>query len=81
MDIQRYSTHYKASHDKQLTYDDLLFCKWIDTVEDIVLENTRFHLLELEDEMYMVNFENKMSADEMAHMVIVHFKEFCDFIS
>lgn len=78
---QRYSAYYKAYHDQSLTYDDLLFCQWIDKVEDIVLENTKFHLLDLEDEMYMVNFEEKMPAEEMARIVVKNFDAYMEFLS
>lgn len=76
----RYSAYYKAYHNQHLTYEDLLFCQWIDKVEDIVLENTKFYLLDLDDEMYMVNFEAKMPAEEMAHIVVNNFNAYCDFL-
>lgn len=81
MTTQRYSTYYKAFHEQHLDRDDLLFCQWIDKVEDIVLENTKYHLLDLEDEMYMVNFEGKMPAEEMARIVVKNFDAYIEFLS
>lgn len=62
----------------QLTPIDNSFCSWMDEVEKIVLEKTNFHLLDLDDEMYMVNFEDGTTPQQMANVVIKSFDSWVD---
>lgn len=61
-----------------LTPIDNSFCSWMDEVEKIVLEKTNFHLLDLDDEMYMVNFEDGTTPQQMANVVIKSFDSWVD---
>jgi hypothetical protein len=59
---------YRCREDgEEINYD---FAKWIDSIEDFVFAITSCFLLDLPDEMYMTNFENKMKWQEMAFQVV-----------
>lgn len=78
--METYSENYKKMYNMIITKQDEEFCRWIDEVEKIVIKNTNFHLLDLEDEEYMINFEKCMLPSEMASIVLEHFEEYKNFI-
>lgn len=78
--METYRSYYQMHHVGQFTSNDIKFCDWINNVGNIVLNTVGFHLLELEDEMYMENFENGMTSNEMACIVINHFEKFRDYL-
>ena len=70
----KYSEYFKSRQTEPLSAEDIKFCHWIDCVEKIVLRETKQHLLDLNDEMYMVNFEQGRKPSEMADIVIQSFR-------
>jgi hypothetical protein len=63
----KYSEHYKRS--TPVSEIDKKFIAWIDNVEDIILLQTGFWLLDLADQPYMLRFEEGVSAEMMADEV------------
>ena len=78
---QLYSEYYKSVHKMNMTNIDIKFCKLIDVVEELVMRETKFNLLDLDDEMYMINFEDGKTEMEMATIVINNFKAQCRFLT
>ena len=58
-----------------MTPEDEAFCIWMDSVEKFVHHKTNFYLLDLEDEMYRMNFEDGMTPKEMAFIVVDNFNK------
>ena len=71
-----YSENFKRLRKYKLSYNDEKFCKWIDLVEKIVFNETNFHLLDLKDDLYMINFQRRITPKRMARIVIKNFYEY-----
>lgn len=69
-----YSCNYIKNCNKNKIEIDHNFIQWINSVETQVLETLGYCLLDLPDESYFENFENKKSPNDMADYVI---KENC----
>ena len=76
----KYSEYFKSKQTTPLSTMDRNFCKWIDTVENLVVKKIHFHLLDLNGEMYMEHFEDGTTPEQMAHIVLKSFDSWVDFI-
>lgn len=56
------------------------FCEWLDEVEDIVLEETGYNLSSLPDQSYREYFEDSVSAETVAEIVIGDLRLYGDII-
>lgn len=70
--MESYSSHYKVNNLEA----DQKFVKWIDEVEKLVFNTIHQYLLDLEDELYMDNYENGLTPKQMASIVIAHYHNF-----
>jgi len=64
-----YSSKYAASCVKSNIAVNQQFIAWINTVENSVLSKYELYLNDIPDELYMVSFEDGVTADEMANIV------------
>lgn len=71
---QLYSDHFRENN-KSMTSDDEKFCNWMDMVEKYVHNKINFYLLDLEDEMYRMHFEDGFTSREMSNIVIDNFNK------
>jgi hypothetical protein len=70
-----YARNYKNRIQRPLTKFEEDFCDWIDKVEKLVFDKISISLLDLDDELYMVNFEQGLSSCEMSKIIIEHYQE------
>lgn len=61
---------YFISKTKELNNDDYEFINWMNLIEYIVENKLGLKLLDLPDEMYRVYFEDGITYEKMAKMVI-----------
>lgn len=77
----RYSQNYFMNcHGEMMHSIDWQFMRWVDDIENIVLEKTHFNLLDLPDEDYMYNFENHVTANVMAQKIIDSFENYASIV-
>jgi hypothetical protein len=65
-----YSSYYISKCNQTEDKVNNKFVKWINEVEKHVFKPLQCLLLDLPDEAYMMNFEDKMTSKEMAEIVI-----------
>ena len=68
-----YCDYFQSRQSHPLSNKEKKFCRWIDHVEKTVIQQTGLHLLDLQDEMYMVHFEEGLTPSQMAQIVIDSF--------
>lgn len=56
------------------------FCEWLDDVENIVEEDTGYDLLSLPDQTYRDFFDDNISAETAAEMVIEDLRVYGDIL-
>lgn len=72
---EKYSSTIKIN-----TKDDEAFSKWMDLVEKQVFKKLQLMLRDLPDENYRISFEDKISAHEMATIVINDYNNYENFL-
>jgi len=65
-----YTNNYIKNCQKHQIDPDRSFIKWIGTVETIIKSKLNMGLLDIPDEDYMYNFENNITAKEMAQIIL-----------
>jgi hypothetical protein len=73
-----YTNNYIKRLERPPTKFEKDFCDWLNEVEQIVFKKISIPLLDLEDELYMINFEHHTTTQKMAKIVLEHYQEYCD---
>jgi hypothetical protein len=75
-----YANHYIDSCNKNNIHIDKNFVAWMNKVEKLVIDKISTDLLDLPDNEYMCNFENKMKEQVMTQIVINDFEHCYDHL-
>lgn len=68
----KYSEYFRTKY-HHLTKTDENFIKWIDIIENIVMNNINMQLLDIPDEPYMNYFEQAYSPEQVVKIIFDDF--------